>query len=163
MGKPFYKVETFEGRRSLGYLVRKLHNLVVPRAEALFADAEISFTQWIMLVAVRDGIATTCGEIARHLNHDTGATTRLADQLEKRGLLARRRCTEDRRVVFLDITPEGKELAELLSPRIVNFWNATLDGTLQPEEAELLVTLMTRLIARLESEAEPSAKTGAKK
>ncbi|MBS0473200.1 MAG: MarR family transcriptional regulator [Proteobacteria bacterium] len=163
MGKPFYKVETFEGRRSLGYLVRKLHNLVVPRAEALFADAEISFTQWIMLVAVRDGIATTPGEIARHLNHDTGATTRLADQLEKRGLLTRRRCTEDRRVVFLDITAEGKELAELLSPRIVDFWNATLDGTLQPAEAELLVTLMTRLIARLEGEAESPAKTGAKK
>ena len=151
-------MDTFEGRRSLGYLIRRLHNLVIPRAEALFADADFTFSQWVVLMAVRDGIATTCGDIARHLDHDTGAITRLVDQLEERGFIARRRCTQDRRVVHLEITGAGKRLAKSLSPRIVQFWNTTLDGFTAEEFAQL-VSLMTRLMTRLE--AQPIADTEA--
>lgn len=159
MGKPFYQVETFEGRRSLGYLIRRLHNLVMPRAEALFADADFTFSQWIVLMAVRDGIATTCGEIARHLDHDTGAVTRLVDQMEERGLIERRRCTDDRRVVHLAITPAGRAMAKSLMPRIVEFWNSVLEG-FSPEESSQLVKLMSRLMMRLEAQpiAGPSPK-----
>lgn len=149
MAKAFYRVESFEGRRSLGYLIRRLDNLVKPRAEALFADADLSFSQWVVLMALRDGIATTCGEVARHLQHDTGATTRLIDQMEERGLIERRRCTEDRRVVRLAITPAGKKMAKSLMPRIVEFWNETLDG-FSGEEFDKLVEMLTRLTARLE-------------
>jgi DNA-binding MarR family transcriptional regulator len=163
MGKPFYKSGDFDARRSLGYLIRRLNNLIVPRAEALFADAEISFTQWIMLKSVRDGIATTPGEIARHLGHDTGATTRLVDQMEKRGLLERRRCTDDRRVVYLDITPAGKALIKLLTPRMLDFWNRTLDGTFEPEEADELIDALTKLMDRLEEQPEMPVKAGARK
>jgi DNA-binding MarR family transcriptional regulator len=150
MSKAFYRVETFEGRKSLGYLIRRLHNLLTPRAEALFADADFSFTQWVVLMAVRDGIATTCSEISRHVNHDTGATTRLVDQLEARGLLERRRSTEDRRVVNLALTPAGIALAKTLTPRIVDFWNVALDG-FTVEEFTQMQSLMTRLMGRLES------------
>src|SRR5271170_4102638 len=80
--KAFYRVDTFDCRRSVGYLVRRLHNLMMPRAEAQFADAELTFSQWVVLMSLREGIATTCAELARHMNHDTGATTRLVDQLE---------------------------------------------------------------------------------
>ena len=155
MAEPFYRVETFEGRRSLGYLIRRLHNLVIPKAEALFADAEFTFSQWVVLVALRDGLAQTCAEIARHMDHDTGATTRLVDQLEERGFISRRRSTEDRRVVYLEITPAGRALAKSLMPRIVGFWNEVLEGFTQ-EEASQLIDLLTRLLVRLE--AQPLAK-----
>jgi DNA-binding MarR family transcriptional regulator len=155
MAEPFYRVEAFEGRRSLGYLIRRLHNLVIPKAEALFADAEFTFSQWVVLMALRDGIAKTCAEIARHMDHDTGATTRLVDQLEERGFISRRRSTEDRRVVHLEITPAGKALAKSLMPRIVGFWNEVLEGFTH-EEASQLIDLLTRLLVRLE--AQPLAK-----
>jgi DNA-binding MarR family transcriptional regulator len=157
MAKPFYRVETFEGRRSLGYLIRRLHNLTVPHAEALFADAEFTFSQWVVLMAIRDGIADTCGEIARHMDHDTGATTRLVDQLEERGFLVRRRSTEDRRVVHLEITPAGRALTKSLMPRIVSFWNEVLEG-FSTEEASQLISLLTRLMLRLESQPMATAK-----
>ncbi|HWA92192.1 MAG TPA: MarR family transcriptional regulator [Rhizomicrobium sp.] len=152
MAKAFYRVDTFEGRRSLGYLIKRLHNLVVPHAEALFADADFTFSQWVVLMAVRDNIATTCAELARHMDHDNGAVTRLVDQLEERGYLQRRRSTEDRRVVHLEITPAGKALAKSLAPRIVDFWNETLEGFSQEEFAQL-VSLLTRLMTRLETTA----------
>src|SRR5579862_8355477 len=99
MGEPYYSVENFDCHRSLGYLIRRLSNLVMPRAEALFADAEFTFMHWVTMVALRDGIATTAAGVARHLEHDAGATTRLIDQLESRGLVTRTRNPDDRRVV----------------------------------------------------------------
>jgi DNA-binding MarR family transcriptional regulator len=160
MAKPFYRVDTFEARHSIGYLVRRLHNLIVPRAEALFADADFTFSQWVVLMAVRDGIADTCGEIARHMDHDTGAITRLVDQLEERGFLVRRRSTTDRRVVHLEITQAGKALTKSLMPRLIEFWNDVLEG-FSAEEAAQLISLLTRLLARIEGQ--PGQETRAEK
>ena len=57
--KGFYQVETFTGCRAIGYLVRRLNTLLMPHAEALFADAELSFSQWVILMALRDGEAAS--------------------------------------------------------------------------------------------------------
>src|ERR1700744_2647505 len=154
----FYSVETFQARRSIGYLVKRLNSLIVPRAEAMFADAGFTFSQWVVLMAVRDGIADTCGEIARHLDHDTGATTRLVDQLEERGYLRRRRSTEDRRVVHLEITTAGKALAKSLMPRLIDFWNEVLKD-FTSEEASQFVSLLTRLMAQIESQPPETLRT----
>lgn len=151
MKKTYYTRQNFACRRSLGYLIRRLHNLVIPIAESQFADADITFSQWVVLVSLRDGLASTAAEIARHMDHDAGAITRLIDQMEKRGLVARRRSTEDRRVIHLEITPAGKALAAALTPRLIEFWNTTLTGFTQAE-FEMLLSLLTRLIGRLEEQ-----------
>ena len=151
MPKPFYDAENFNGCRSIGYLVRRCHNKLMPRAEALFADAELTFSQWVVLMSLRDKDADTCADIARHMNHDTGAVTRLVDQLEKRGLVARTRSTADRRVVHLKLLPAGKAMAKALSPRIVDFWNRVL-GDFSHAEAAGLIKLLTRLDQRLDVE-----------
>jgi DNA-binding MarR family transcriptional regulator len=156
---PFYSVETFQARRSIGYLIKRLNNLIVPQAEALFADADFTFSQWVVLMAVRDGIADTCAEIARHMDHDTGATTRLVDQLEARGYLLRRRSTTDRRVVHIEITPSGKTLTKSLMPRLIEFWNEVLEG-FSPEESQQLISLLTRLLTRIEAQPLATSKTG---
>jgi DNA-binding MarR family transcriptional regulator len=150
MPRPYYRVETFEARRSLGYLIKRLHGLIVPRAEALFADADFTFSQWVVLMAVRDGVADTCGEIARHLDHDTGAVTRLVDQLEERGYLLRRRSTSDRRVVHIEITAAGRALTKSLMARLVGFWNEVLDD-IPAQEVTQLIEMLTRLMAKIEA------------
>ena len=161
MPKPFYDVESFTGCKSIGYLVRRAHNQLMPRAEALFADAELTFSQWVVLMSLRDRTATTCAEIARHMNHDTGATTRLVDQLEKRGLLARTRSTADRRVVHLKLLAPGKAMAKALTPRIVDFWNRVLED-FSREEAATLIKLLTRLDHSLEAQPLAPAKLARK-
>jgi len=153
MAGPHYDVETFEGRKSLGYLIKRVFNQTMPRAESLSADADFTFTQWIVLMSLRDGIASTAAEVARHIGHDPGATTRLIDELEERGLLERKRSSEDRRVVRLSITPAGKAIAKKLMPRIVDFWNSALKDFSREDFAQL-VTLMTRLLTALEAQPE---------
>jgi DNA-binding MarR family transcriptional regulator len=151
MTKNYYRVESFESRKALGYLIRRLHNLVVPHAEQLFADQELNFSQWVALVSLRDGLTNTCADISRHMRHDSGATTRLVDQLEARGLVTRARSTEDRRVINLSLTPEGRAVAKAMTPRILDFWNGVL-GDFSSSEVTTLIALLTRLLSRVEAE-----------
>lgn len=150
--RPFYTAESLSCRRSIGYLVRRLHNLIVPEAEARFAATELTFTQWVTLMGLREGVAETCAEIARHLGHDTGATTRMLDQLELRGLVRRARDANDRRVVNIALTAKGEATAKKLAPRMADFWNDTL-GEFSHAEINTLIALLTRLLARLERDA----------
>lgn len=154
MRRAHYNVSGFRAGESLGYLIRRLHNLVMPRAEALFDEADLTFSQWVVLMAVRDGIATRCAELARMMEHDAGATTRLIDQMERRDLIRRRRSTKDRRVVNLEITPAGKAIAKAMIPRIVNFWNDVLED-FSAQEFTQLVALLARLAERIEAEPAP--------
>ncbi|MBK8309145.1 MAG: MarR family transcriptional regulator [Gammaproteobacteria bacterium] len=101
-------------------------------------------------MSLRDGISHTCSDIARHLGHDTGATTRLIDQLEARGLIARRRDKTDRRIVNLSLTDAGHAVATELMPRTVKFWNDML-AEFTAAEASTLIELLSRLLTRMES------------
>jgi DNA-binding MarR family transcriptional regulator len=59
----------------------------------------------------------TCGEIAQRMITRDPDITRLLDRLEKRGLIARWRDAQDRRIVMARITPQGlKLLARLDEP-----------------------------------------------
>ena len=56
MHKPFYKVETYRGCKSVGYLIKRIFTLMMPPVEAVFAGSELSFSQWVVLMCLRDGI-----------------------------------------------------------------------------------------------------------
>jgi DNA-binding MarR family transcriptional regulator len=149
MTKPFYDLATYGARNSIGCKIRQLNNLMVPRAEARFSDQELTFSHWLALMALRDGIADTGARLSRHMNYDSGAITRLIDQLEERGLVERTRSKSDRRVVRLALTKQGQAMWKRLTPPVVEYWNDLLDG-FSRSEAETLVTLLTRLLARME-------------
>jgi DNA-binding MarR family transcriptional regulator len=51
----------------------------------------------------------TMSELAEGVSLTTGGVTRLADRLEKDGLVERRSCPTDRRVVHLGLTAQGTE------------------------------------------------------
>ena len=149
MAKPFYDLETYGAKNSIGCKIRQLNNLMVPRAEARFTDQELTFSHWLTLMALRDGIVDTCAGLSRHMNYDSGAITRLVDQLEERGLVERTRSKSDRRVVKLSLTKEGHAIWKKLTPPIVDYWNDVMDG-FSPAESEMLVDLLSRLLVRME-------------
>ncbi|HSM95030.1 MAG TPA: MarR family transcriptional regulator [Rhizomicrobium sp.] len=151
MAKPHFRADNFTCHQSLGYLTRRVQNLTTPHAEAIFADQDLTFTQWISLMGLREGVAETSADLARHLNHDAGAVTRVVDELESRGLLRRERSKSDRRVVKLILTAQGRAVARMHVPPIVDFWNRVTDE-FSAQEVKQLIGLMTRLIERLETE-----------
>jgi DNA-binding MarR family transcriptional regulator len=151
MPKPYFRADNFNCRQSMGYLTRRVQNLTNPHAEAIFADQDLTFTQWICLMGLREGVAETSADLARHLNHDAGAVTRVVDELEKRGFVRRERSKSDRRVVKLILTPQGRAVARMHVPPIIDFWNRATDE-FSAQEIKQLLDLMSRLIERLEKE-----------
>ncbi len=152
-----YRSSTFTAQNSIGHMICRAHNLFLPQIETLFEDETLTFTQWRVLMSLRDNVATTCADIARNLRHDNGSMTRLADQLEAQGLLSRQRSSTDRRVVHLALTAQGKKTVETLIPRVVDYWNVLL-ADFSRAETETLIKLLIRLIATGESAAQEPEK-----
>ena len=131
-------------KNSVGYLIRRTSNLVLPQLEALFADASLTFSQWTVLMALREWGNSTSVQVARDICHDAGSLTRILDELEQRNLISRVRSETDRRSVTLSLTSQGLSLVETLLPRVVEHWN-TLLGEFSHTEIKLLVKLLTRV------------------
>lgn len=144
------RVEGFTAKRSLGFLLRRAHKLMNQQGEQVFAGRDLTLTQWIVLKLILDGAVATPGEAARMLGHNTGAMTRLIDQLERQGLVERRRETADRRLVSLQLTPAGQSLAKAWEGEVVDF-HAELLAEFTPAEIATLIGLMSRLVDRLEA------------
>lgn len=126
MPKQFYDVATYAARDSVGYLIRRLTTIITSRLETAFASQQFTLTQWSVLMHLRDGLATTASDLCCAFQHDSGALTRVLDQLESRGLIVRQRSRQDRRVVELALTPSGHEAIATLLPTVVEHMNEAL-------------------------------------
>lgn len=149
MPEQFYEPASYRARDSVGYLVRRLYSILSNRIEAQFADQGLTLMQWIVLMYLRDGLAATASDIAREFRHDTGALTRVIDQLEQRGLLTRERSARDRRVVELHLTRDGRRTIAKLLPRVVGELNAAL-APLSREEFEQFQGFLVRILDHLQ-------------
>jgi DNA-binding MarR family transcriptional regulator len=141
----FYIPETYTVRGSVGYLIRRARNMMTARVEAEFDRRAVTFVQWIVLMQLRDGLASTAAEMSRDMCHDSGALTRVLDQLEQRGLIERRRNRADRRTVEIGITPDGVAMANSLVPTVVSLLNGALAAFTQ-DEAETFTRLLNKFI-----------------
>lgn len=122
------------------------------RIEQEIPIEDLTFTQWVVLIQLRDGLAETGADLCRNLCHDSGATTRLIDQLEARGLVERTRSTEDRRVAKLSLTLAGRQMAKKIAPQVVDFWNDILSDFTHAE-IDTFISLLERLLIRLEQDS----------
>jgi DNA-binding MarR family transcriptional regulator len=99
-----------------------------------------------------DGDGLPLSELRLRAQLDATSATWLADQLEKAGLIERRRNDPDRRVVRVWLTPVGRDLRDELTPRIAR-WEAALTAQLErqhsPAELAAFRSVLGSLIASL--------------
>jgi DNA-binding MarR family transcriptional regulator len=138
-------------KTSPGYLLRRAFQLLQSRGEAIFADHNLTLSQWIALKLIRDGVADTSAALARELGHNSGATTRMIDHMEERGWVTRHRRSDDRRVVTLEPTDAGLAAVKTVAPEMQQVWYWLL-ADFRNDEVETLISLLTRLVARMEEE-----------
>jgi len=91
----------------------------------------------------------TCTDIRNDLVSQVPDVTRLLDRLERAGFVERRRCTDDRRVVFAAITQKGLDLLERLDGPILELHGKVL-GHLDNDELVTLSSLLEKARAGLE-------------
>jgi DNA-binding MarR family transcriptional regulator len=83
--------------------------LAEPIQAKLWQLAEITLTQVQVLRALRGG-PQTLSKLGHSIGLSPTSVTRVVDRLERRGLVSRRRDSEDRRLVRLNLEPEGERL-----------------------------------------------------
>ena len=114
MSKQHYQAATYRAQDSVGYLTKRAHSLMLDTLEPVFEARGFTFIQYVILSWLRDGIAVNPKDICIQFRHDSGALTRVIDQLAERGLLERVRRDRDRRKVELQLTAADRETVESL-------------------------------------------------
>jgi DNA-binding MarR family transcriptional regulator len=151
-----YRKDGYSARSSVGYLLKRAHVLLVDQLEAALATSDITATQWVILMYLRDGLAINASDLCVQLRHDSGALTRVIDQLEARGLVQRERSREDRRAVQLRLTAAGIDTVAALIPSVVDKLNFALRDFSAAEASEL-----NRLLTKLIHNVDASSASGA--
>lgn len=91
----------------------------------------------------------TAGELATKLRISSSAMTNRLDRLEESGYVTRRRDTDDRRTVVVELTPSGIEtLSKAVAAQGVE--ERDLLGVLTPEEQRTLNALLRKLTLEVE-------------
>ena len=124
------------------------------RFARLFREHGLTPSQYNVLRILRgEGRPLPCLEIADRLIATVPGITGLIDRLEGLGLVTRERSTEDRRVVFVAITPKALDLlARLDEP--VKALHRRLLGHLTAAELADLIRLLEKARRPLAEEAE---------
>ena len=124
----FYRSATYCAEESVGYLMKRIMGSIVYQADKRLDVHGLTSAQWGPLMRLRSQGGSTVAELARWLQVDAGAMTRLLDRLEKKGLCKRVRSTEDRRVVQVELTPEGETAITEVPAVLAEVMNAHLAG-----------------------------------
>ena len=95
-----YDPKHFEPRMGIGGLLSRVKMALVDALDAELAQFDISAAQYVILVNLASGCDSS-SDLCRSVSYDPGAMTRMLDRLERKGLIRRVRCFEDRRVARL--------------------------------------------------------------
>ena len=146
MTTEFYHPNTYQRSESLGWLLKRLTQSITFQVGRRVAGDGLTHAQWVPLLILRMGGPCSVASLVRELDTDAGAMTRLLDRLEAKGLCQRERSVEDRRVVMLSLTDEGRRLTADLTAVLSDVFNAHLAGFSRDEWLTLL-SLLQRMIA----------------
>ncbi|MDM5197377.1 MarR family transcriptional regulator [Fictibacillus enclensis] len=83
-------------------------------------------------------------EIADHLHVTNSHISVTSDKLINRGLVKRTHSSEDRRIVYLSITSEGKQMAEKMEEVLQGFYEKAFEE-LTEEEMETFISLLNKI------------------
>lgn len=140
-----YCLNDFRPEESIGYLIKATHASLQRAIDHEVAPLDLTAMQWTPLMRMAAGHAATAAELARVVNMDTGAMTRMLDRLESKGLIRRMRSVEDRRVIKLELTDEGWAKARLIPPLLYKVVNDHLTG-FDEAERDVLKGLLRRML-----------------
>lgn len=122
-------------------------------AAADAARHELTLAEFGILEALWHKGPLLLGELGQTILVSSGGITFLVDRLERRGLVARQECEEDRRARYAVLTREGEKLVQRIFPEHARRIAEVLAG-LEPA-AQLQAAEMLKQLGRHAAEVEP--------
>lgn len=139
----------FDIGNSVGWLMRLSINAMSQEVEKKMEASGLTNAQWKPMLRLHLGDAQTVAELARCCFQDAGGMTRLLDRLESKGLCQRERSETDRRIVNIQLTDAGREVAKAIPQQLQEVQSAMLQNFTQ-EEAEQFKSYLRRIINTLQ-------------
>src|ERR1700751_5851272 len=142
----FYSADTYRQEERGGAWLKGVIASTPHQVDRRLVEHDLTHAQWVPLFKLAHGECGTVAELARTLQSDPGAMTRALDRLEAKGLVARVRSSEDRRVVNLELTAAGREGAAVAPAVLAEVLNLHLAG-FSKEEWRALLSMLKRMRA----------------
>jgi len=120
--------------RDIIYQIRRLMQAGELFTKELNKTYQVSAPQLHCLLALNENGPLPPSHIARHIMVKSSTVTGIIDRLEQKGLVYRLRNSPDRRVITIQLTEAGKELAQNAPPPIQH---KIVDGIRKLPEGEI--------------------------
>ena len=147
--------------RVLQSLRRIIHSVDL-HSRKLFMQHNITGPQLACLLAVSEHGQLTTSSLAREVHLSPSTIVGILDRLEQKALVVRHRSSQDRRVVSINITPAGHELADSAPSPLQEALFNSLRSLPEIEQASITLTL-EKIVAMMEAgplDTAPALATG---
>ncbi len=104
---------------------------------------------WRVLAALHERDGRRMGDLSETTSIEVSTLTRLVDNMESKGLVARRRDAADARAVTLHATPAGRRMTRIILPIAERYEKVALEG-FSEAEARVLKTALRRLFDNMD-------------
>ena len=158
-----YDSASYQPRKSIGALLTRVKVAMLAAldeelaADKRLAPLDLSAAQWAVIASLAGEELKSASDLCKGISYDAGAMTRMLDRLEGKGLIRRSRSPEDRRLVHLELTEEGRAAYPRMRELSLGVANRFLRGFTRTE-ARQLESLLGRM---LENAHEPAARESA--
>ena len=148
-----YDTSSYQPGRSIGALLSRVKVEMLATLDRELAQdkrlapLEMSAAQWIIVanLAAGPGEPKSAADLCKVISYDAGAMTRMLDRLEAKGLIRRTRSSQDRRLLNLELTEEGRAAYPRMREIAMNVANRFLHG-FSKTEARQLENLLNRML-----------------
>lgn len=131
--------------------LRQIQRKIELDARQLAHAASLTPSQLRVLQILHERGSVSAGEIAKETRLSNATITTLMDKMAARGLVARTRCPSDRRKVWLEMLPEGRQALQDAPSNLQHEFETRFAG-LEPWEQAMLVAALEKVALMLDAE-----------
>lgn len=142
--------------------LRKIIQSIDLNSRSLVKRVGLTGPQLLILQEILKSGEVSGGKLAKAASLSQATVTGILERLEKRGLVSRRRSDKDKRIVLVQVTPEGKQLLKNAPSLMQESFVQQFDNLHDWEQAMILSALQ-RLVALMNArsiDASPFLTTG---
>ena len=153
-----YDSASYQPRKSIGSLLARVRVAMLAAldeelaADRRLAPLELSAAQFIVIASLAGEERKSASDLCKGISYDAGAMTRMLDRLEGKGLIRRNRSPDDRRLVHLELTDEGRAAYPRMREASLAVANRFLRG-FSKTEARQLEGLLARMLENAQAPA----------
>ena len=141
--------------QSLPMILSRALDATMPDYRELFARYKLTEQQWRVLRVLWSAKKVTSVDLSSRTLLPAPSLVGILDRLEKKQLVSRVRSVEDRRVVFIIATAEGRALEAQVTPQVSEI-DQKLRARVTPEEWQAMARILQKIS---QNEATTSSKT----